>query len=438
MVVMTGAEMDDVKVQETMEMSLKEKQDNEGNVLDESKKNDREPKTEIVLDDTKETEQQPQEETEDDEQDEDCKPNIVTEILSARVGFTTHSITKTIKQLKKMYDDGQIRFDHFVQRGDVWEDERKAFLIDSFIRGYGTLEIRAVEKMEDKKTVWYIMDGQQRLKSTFSFLNNTLALECVSDELESLDGLCFTQIPKEIQELILDEQIFVRYSVNTTEEEERELFNRYNNGKALTNYERVRSKSDILSLVQSIIARDIFDGSKINRKMGRYKAEELFFRAYISLYMSAPSYEQKYFNNVVANLDVEQNPNNVDAILLTEEQKNEIVAVFDKMWLIYSKLEQLKTTENKKTIDKVKKRIVTPTHFSSIIPFIKISIDQNISVDKMATWLQHFFSGSQKASIDSTYNTFSTSSVSKPASIQKRHDCLARSFDVYFTPKNEK
>jgi hypothetical protein len=98
--------------------------------------------------------------------------------------FTTAHINWTAKQLAKMADKGTINFDNAVQRGYVWNNDRKSLLIHSMIVGYPIPPFYAA-KMEEKE--YHMLDGKQRSNAIREFINGQFELVNVP-EVDTADG----------------------------------------------------------------------------------------------------------------------------------------------------------------------------------------------------------------------------------------------------------
>lgn len=106
------------------------------------------------------------------------------------------------------------------QRRPVWKNKGKAFFLDTLIRGLPVPIIFVREKLnvENLKTVREIVDGQQRLRSIFSFIDPS-SLKDFDEERDSFTlektyspdfaGMGFQDLPKNIREDILNYQFSV-------------------------------------------------------------------------------------------------------------------------------------------------------------------------------------------------------------------------------------
>ncbi|MCD6371562.1 MAG: DUF262 domain-containing protein [Candidatus Aenigmarchaeota archaeon] len=75
----------------------------------------------------------------------------------------------TINELWKMYKENEIDFNAEYQRSEVWKKDKKQKLIDSILRGY-SIGLIIFRKKEGGKLE--VLDGQQRLRSIFQFMEN--------------------------------------------------------------------------------------------------------------------------------------------------------------------------------------------------------------------------------------------------------------------------
>lgn len=335
-----------------------------------------------------------------------------------RVSFITASFPITVKSLKNKVENGEVTFENAVQRGLVWDEERKSYLIDSILQGYVVPPLYA-KKGED--STYDMLDGKQRSNAIIDFINGNFALTGMSDGMEEYEGMTFDQLDEEDKDAILDFNLTVQYFDGISDEEVRELFFRLNNGKPLTNFEQVKAKCKSLDTAHRIIAEnDIFDEEKTEKKMSIDKKLELVFKAWAMLYMETPSLEKRILNPVMME------------VTISDEQVEEMSNVFKRVYDAYKYIKDTSTEETAKQSEKVRKRIITPTHFLSILPFAKRSIEENRAVSSFAIWLKGFYNGSRRASSDDTYNDNASRGSAKADSIKKREECLARNYEVKF------
>lgn len=140
------------------------------------------------------------------------------------------SYTEKLHALLRRMRGNRLRVpDH--QREFVWSVRQQRKLIDA-IRRRKPIPSLLLRDMGDDEETMTLEDGHQRLRTCLHFTNNDFALE---------DGRYFLDLPQEEQETIRTyDFIVVKYS-GATDEEAREIFNDFQNGKPLTFGERLYS-----------------------------------------------------------------------------------------------------------------------------------------------------------------------------------------------------
>ena len=81
-------------------------------------------------------------------------------------------------RLIKLHTKGQLDLNPWFQRGDVWKQEQKAKLVDSFISQTPIPAIYLELYKREKKFDYYrVIDGKQRLTALFEFVSNKFPLD---------------------------------------------------------------------------------------------------------------------------------------------------------------------------------------------------------------------------------------------------------------------
>ncbi len=84
------------------------------------------------------------------------------------------------------------------QRRPVWEYKAKSYLIDSIISGFPIPRIFIRERTNvDMSSCREIIDGQQRLKTIFDFINDGFKISKVHNK--TYGGLCYSELPDEVK-----------------------------------------------------------------------------------------------------------------------------------------------------------------------------------------------------------------------------------------------
>jgi len=100
--------------------------------------------------------------------------------LSGQLQLPTEKLTWTINDFVKLHKQDRLVINAEYQRSEVWKLPKKQLLIDSILNDYDIGSIILRQK-EDSK--WEILDGQQRLKAIFDFVDGkfTLSEETLKD-----------------------------------------------------------------------------------------------------------------------------------------------------------------------------------------------------------------------------------------------------------------
>ena len=125
------------------------------------------------------------------------------------------------------------------QRNPIWSIGQKCFLIDSIIFGCPIPQVYINIKTEglgrEKKTLYEVVDGQQRLRAILEFLNNAWPLIAttaksypVSDLYKRHIGKKYSELPDSLQNVIWDYPIAVQELRGKGAQEIQALFRRLN------------------------------------------------------------------------------------------------------------------------------------------------------------------------------------------------------------------
>ena len=89
--------------------------------------------------------------------------------MTREASITHKTTTKSILDLKNLYDDGNLNLEPGFQRQSVWNERDRAKLIDSILRNYPLPTIFLYRRQEAGKLLFDVIDGKQRLESVFMF-----------------------------------------------------------------------------------------------------------------------------------------------------------------------------------------------------------------------------------------------------------------------------
>ena len=103
------------------------------------------------------------------------------------------SRTYSINDFLEWHDKGQLVLSPKFQRRSVWTDNAKSYLIDTIVRGkpIPKVFIRQSINVSSRQSIREIVDGQQRLRTIISFLNDGFVInKRHNQELSLSQTLC--------------------------------------------------------------------------------------------------------------------------------------------------------------------------------------------------------------------------------------------------------
>jgi hypothetical protein len=128
------------------------------------------------------------------------------------------------------------------QRRAVWNEKAKSYLIDTILRGKPIPKIFMRQKINasTKSSIREVVDGQQRLRTILSFINDGFKVSTLHNP--DYGGLYFSQLPPEVQTQLLSYEVSVDLLVNMPDNEILDIFGRLNSyAVVLNDQERINA-----------------------------------------------------------------------------------------------------------------------------------------------------------------------------------------------------
>src|SRR3989344_5179238 len=146
------------------------------------------------------------------------------------------------------------------QRPPVWDLARKQLLIDTILRNYDIPKLywRKIGSQPDKNDV---VDGQQRLRAIWEFIDNKFQLPRDADPIEGgeIANLIYSQLPDELRRRFDIYNLSVVILTDTDEDEVREMFLRLQNGLTLKAQEKRNAYSGKMrDYVRKLVSCEFF------------------------------------------------------------------------------------------------------------------------------------------------------------------------------------
>lgn len=341
------------------------------------------------------------------------------------------SITWTCKQIVKMIDKETINFKNVVQRSFVWEKHRMSELIWSIIMGYPIPPIYAErgESVNDKVKIYDVMDGQQRNTTIYKYLKDEFALtqlkpipyldengnECAID----ISGKKFSELEEELQDIIRDATITVKYYDDLDQSQKAEMFRRLNNGKPLSTKSRTLASAKNIGSLLNIGSHKLFHEMLTEKARANKNQAVIVVKAWTMLNREAEniSFASKDFNPMIEEVEI------------SDVEKQELVNVFDFIVDVHDELAENKEKD-------VAKKLYTETHLVSLIPYVSKAMEGNISEAMFGEFLIGFFKTENDSDVYAKYMEACSNGIARNASIVIRHNALGKYYDEFFKKEN--
>lgn len=145
---------------------------------------------------------------------------------------------RSIFELYRRYQRGDLNLDPEFQRNYVWDDKRASLLVESVLLEIPIPVIYLAEEIDGRFT---IIDGQQRLRSFFRFINNEFKLKNLR-VLSDYEGKLFKTLDKDNQIKVEDATLrTIEIRKETNPDVKFEIFERLNVGSVKLNDQELRN-----------------------------------------------------------------------------------------------------------------------------------------------------------------------------------------------------
>ncbi len=218
----------------------------------------------------------------------------------------------------------QINTNPDYQRPAVWTKSQKQLLIDSILRDY---DVPKVYLHEVNKDTYDVIDGQQRIRTIWSFYDDEFPLSKNADPVNNyiVAGKTYSQLPMDVSSIIDSYTLDFVILDNENDDEIREMFLRLQNGTSLKAQEKRNAMpGKMRDFVKTIVSHNFFE--KVNFANSRF-TYDLIAAQMCLLYLNKGicNIKDKDLNNMYENhKDFDENSSDAKGIIKVLDYLNSI------------------------------------------------------------------------------------------------------------------
>lgn len=166
----------------------------------------------------------------------------------------------TIADIREWNGNGTLLLQPDYQRREVWGDAARVMLIDSILNDIPMPKIFVSKAIKDMRTYRSVIDGQQRITTILTFLNDVFRLE--DPYSGPYGGKKFSELPEEVRNDILLYSVDFNEASGLPPEELREVYSRVNKYLVPLNRQELRKADfpgEFLKISEGLANLDALD-----------------------------------------------------------------------------------------------------------------------------------------------------------------------------------
>lgn len=347
--------------------------------------------------------------------------------------YNITTTTWTMKRLLKEFNN--INFRCPVQRGFVWDIGRQSLFIHSLLNGdiIPPLFIRRLSLEDGNQYKMEARDGQQRCTTVYRFMKGEFKLSKIPEykegdkfdfriprgedkKLENINGLSWDDLTEDEKDRIRDATISIYYIDNATDIEADMIFFKLNNGKSLTNTELARAQAKSRDTIKSLGGHELFT-KMFSEKAMVNSSFDMIVKIWFMLNEDEPNLMSDHIKAELKSIDI------------TPEDSSRINNVLDFALTVYNNI----------SVPKIAKRMITKTHFLSLVPIIDKAIEDDINPAKFVEFVESFYDGksTKEPTINDIYNEVFNNASASRSHIRVRHNALMNHYEKLFNGEKE-
>lgn len=347
--------------------------------------------------------------------------------------YNRSSSTMSISIFYEQYQLNKFNFSPSYQReSGIWKEQNQSFLIDSIFKNFPVPPVFLEQKIQNGITTYDVIDGKQRLTSIIRFIEDEISLPCTFSDDEygynPLNGKKISEIVElsakdKIAEMFLDifwsYKICVEYIEKPDANIVKGIFDRLNrNGERLNPAELRRAKYSDTKIFKAITeisnspeANQIYNSYKDKRQRGLNFWTEVFIFVH---------------ENKIVSGNAKTIENKMQSLSMSEDYSIENLK---------NKVQQVISVVLKWNIDIKKYDISKETHVYVLLYMANYILQNNISVNDLATKLDKFYAKLRSNNFANDQNMITyfntTQSGSKSASAREaRFEAIKNALNI--------
>jgi hypothetical protein len=197
------------------------------------------------------------------------------------------------------------------------------------------------------------------------------------------------------------------------------MFRRLNNGKPLSTKSRTLASAKNIGSLLDIGSHKLFEEMLTDKARANKNQAVLVVKAWTMLNREVEdvSFASKDFNPMIEEVEI------------SNDEKQELANVFDFIVGVHDEL----VDNHEKS---VAKKLYTETHMVSIVPFVRMAMDNGITEAMVADWLVDIVKTENDTDVCDKYMQASKEGVARNSSIVARHEALSESYGEFFKEEN--
>jgi hypothetical protein len=189
------------------------------------------------------------------------------------------------------YLKSQLQIPKIQREGRIWTLEQKQNLIDSLYNEFDIPKLYFRKDSKHPSSIWWVIDGQQRLNSICDFIKNVYPLPDVSTLPSKVRGSHYEDLDLADKEKIIG-RVLDCVIVECVDDEEEDMFLRLNNGTPLSSAEKRNAVRGKMRDMVASLARHTFFKSKVAFPPNRF-AHDAVAAQIVATYLAGEPTETK-------------------------------------------------------------------------------------------------------------------------------------------------